>query len=95
MELIFLLLNSAVINFLKFYTGLLTVRIYLTWFPNFNMYRKPFSYLGKLTNGYLYLFRGILPPLFGFDLSPILGFLTLSIVQELFVALGKTTVSVN
>jgi YggT family protein len=93
MELIFLLLNSAILNFLKFYTGVLTIRIYLTWFPNINMYQQPFSYLGKMTDGYLRLFRGLLPPLFGFDLSPLLAFLTISTVQEFFVALEKATIT--
>ena len=91
MELLLLTLCSAILNFLKFYTGALTIRIYLTWFPNINMYQTPFSYLGKMTDGYLRLFRGILPAILGFDLSPLLGFVTLSMVQEFFLALQKAT----
>jgi YggT family protein len=93
MELLLLTLCSAILNFLKFYTGALTIRIYITWFPNINMYQAPFSYLGKMTDGYLRLFRGILPAILGFDLSPLLGFVTLSLVQEFFLALQKGTFS--
>ena len=68
---------------LKFYMILLTIRVYLSWFPNINMYEQPFSTLGKLTNFYLKLFRGIVPPIFGFDISIILGFLFLACLQDL------------
>ena len=46
-----------------------------------------------MTDGYLRLFRGILPAILGFDLSPLLGFVTLSLVQEFFLALQKGTFS--
>lgn len=84
MELLLLTLCSAILNFLKFYTGALTIRIYLTWFPNINMYQAPFSYLGKMTDGYLRLFRGILPAILGFDLSPLLGFVLITFLIDIF-----------
>jgi YggT family protein len=61
---------GGIVGFFKFYIVLLTIRVYLTWFPNINFYVQPFSSLGKMTDPYLRLFRGIIPPLIGFDLSP-------------------------
>ena len=34
------------------------------------------------------LFRGIIPPIFGLDLSPILAFVTLNLLQSSAVSLG-------
>jgi len=36
----------------------------------------------------LNLFRGIIPPIFGLDLSPILAFVTLNLLQSSAVSLG-------
>ena len=84
MELFILTLFSGFASFTKFFLALLTVRIYLTWFPNINMYTQPFVTLGKMTDPYLRLFRGLIPPVFGFDLSPLLSFLLLTFLEELF-----------
>jgi YggT family protein len=48
------------------------------------MYTQPFVTLGKMTDPYLRLFRGLIPPVFGFDLSPLLSFLLLTFLEELF-----------
>jgi len=70
-------------GFLKFYMALLTIRIYLTWFPNINFYTQPFSSITKMTDPYLRIFRGIFPPLISLDLSPLVGFLILSFCIDL------------
>ena len=41
-----------------------------------------------ITDPYLNLFRGIIPPIFGLDLSPILAFVTLNLLQSSAVSLG-------
>jgi YggT family protein len=69
-------------GFLKFYMALLTIRIYLTWFPNLNFYTQPFYSIAKMTDPYLRVFRGIFPPLIGIDLSPIIAFLLLSFLID-------------
>ena len=81
------LLNTlcvGMVGFLKFYIVLLTIRVYLTWFPNINFYMQPFSSIGKMTDPYLRLFRGIIPPLIGFDLSPLLAFIFLTFLIDIF-----------
>ena len=44
--------------------------------------------IGKMTDPYLRVFRGIIPTLIGFDLSPILGFLLISFLIDLFSSLS-------
>jgi len=53
------------------------------------MYTQPFVTLGKMTDPYLRLFRGLIPPVFGFDLSPLLAFLLLTFLEELFTNVGS------
>jgi len=68
------LLANTLVTFVNLYTLILTVRILLSWFPNINWYDPPFSILSQLTDPYLNLFRSIIPPLGGLDLSPIIAF---------------------
>jgi len=69
------LLFSSFLGFLQIYLILLLIRVSLTWFPNVNWYGQPFYSLSRLTDPYLRMFRGIVPPLVGIDISPILGFI--------------------
>ena len=88
MIIILLTLCAGIAGFLKFYIILLTIRVYLTWFPNINFYDQPFSSLGKMTDPYLRLFRGIVPPLLGFDLSPLLGFSLITLLIDVFSSIN-------
>jgi YggT family protein len=84
MKILILTFFGGLAGFLKFYLVLLTIRIYITWFPNFNTYTQPFYSLGKMTDPYLKVFRGLIPAIFGIDLSPILGFLLLNFFIDFF-----------
>mgnify|MGYP000629609376 CR=1 FL=1 len=88
MDLLLATLFSGITGFLKFFTILLTIRVYLTWFPNINWYIQPFYSIGKMTDPYLRVFRGIIPPLIGFDLSPLLGFILITFLIDLFSSLS-------
>ena len=88
MDVLVITLCRGLAGFLKFYIVALTLRVYLTWFPNINFYTQPFSSLGKMTDPYLRVFRGIIPTLIGFDMSPILGFLLISFLIDLFSSLS-------
>jgi YggT family protein len=66
------LVASTMATFLNIYFVLLVIRILLSWFPNVDWFNPPFSVLSQLTDPYLNLFRSIIPPLGGLDLSPIL-----------------------
>ena len=74
------LLVTTLSAFITIYTGLLIVRILLTWFPNISFYDQPFATLAQLTDPYLNLFRSIIPPLGGMDLSPMLAIIILQLL---------------
>lgn len=80
-------------TFLSIYTILLIIRILLSWFPNVDWFNPPFSVLSQLTDPYLNLFRSIIPPLGGIDLSPILAFLLLSFLRQGIMAVAMATSS--
>jgi len=61
------LLTNTLATFMHLYYVLI-IRILLTWFP-ISWYNQPFSTLSQLTD-YLNLFRSIIPPLGGIDISP-------------------------
>ena len=88
MDVLIITLFKGIAGFLKFFTVALTVRVYLTWFPNINFYTQPFSSLSRMTDPYLRLFRGIIPPLLGFDLSPLLGFSLLTFLIDIFSSIN-------
>ena len=88
MDVLILTLCQGIAGFLKFYIVALTLRVYLTWFPNINFYTQPFSSLSRMTDPYLRLFRGIIPPLLGFDVSPLLGFSLLTLLIDIFSSIS-------
>ena len=74
-------------NFISIYNTVITARILLSWFPQAQgvpLLQPVFA----ITDPYLNLFRGIIPPIFGLDLSPILAFVTLNLLQSSAVSLG-------
>jgi YggT family protein len=88
MTLLLTTLFGGIAGFLKFYIILLTIRVYITWFPNINVWVQPFYSIGKMTDPYLRVFRGIIPTLIGFDLSPLLGFIFLTFLIDIFSSLA-------
>jgi YggT family protein len=77
------LLSSTLVTFITIYTYLLIIRVLLTWFPTINWYNQPFATLSQLTDPYLDLFRKIIPPLGGIDISPVLAILLLQVAGGL------------
>lgn len=74
----FLLITRAVASFIKLYLLLLFLRVLLSWFPTFDWMQQPWLALRQVTDPYLNLFRGIVPPLLGtIDFTPLLGFFIL------------------
>ena len=68
---------------LSFYSVILVVRVLLSWFPNLDWSQPLLSTLSSITDPYLNVFRGLIPPLGGLDLSAIVAFLALSFLQNL------------
>ena len=83
-EHVLLLLTRSIASFIKLYLLFLFMRVLLSWFPAFNWDRQPWLTLRQLTDPYLNVFRGIIPPFFGMiDFTPLLGFFVLQWVQSL------------
>ncbi|GCL49247.1 MULTISPECIES: YggT family protein [Microcystis] len=80
-------------NFLQIYSVILIVRVLLTWFQNAGWAYQIMSFLSPITDPYLNLFRSIIPPLGGMDLSPILAFLLLNVVQSVVATGAESLVS--
>lgn len=75
---------QAIAKFLQFYSVLLIVRILLTWFPNIDWSNPFFSTIAQLADPYLNIFRSIIPPIGGLDLSAILALIALQLVTGAF-----------
>ena len=75
------------LNFLSIYNLVITARILLSWFPQAQgiAVLQP---VYAITDPYLNLFRGIIPPVFGLDLSPILAFFLLNFLSSATAAVG-------
>jgi YggT family protein len=76
------ILLTSVVNLLQSYLVLLVLRITLTWFPNINWFAQPFYSISLLSDPFIKLFRGLLPSLFGMDISPMLGFMFLQFLIQ-------------
>lgn len=74
-------------TFLGIYNTIITARILLSWFPqaaSIGLLQPVYA----VTDPYLNLFRGLIPPIFGLDLSPILAFFLLSVLSNATAAVG-------
>ena len=68
---------------LQIYSLVLIVRVLLSWFPNLDWSNPLLSSVSAITDPYLNAFRGLIPPLGGIDLSALLAFLALNLLQSL------------
>ena len=81
------MLIASIVNLLfEIYGWFLIVRIFLTWIPNIDWYQQPYKWISSVTDPFLNIFRGIIPPIGGMlDISPILAFILLQIIQGFVV----------
>ena len=73
----------VLVQAISIYQFILIIRVLLTWFPNLDMSNPILLNLCAITDPYLNFFRGIIPPLGGLDLSPILAFVLLRVLEGL------------
>ena len=66
---------------LSLYYALLIIRILLTWFPGIDWSNGILSALTSITDPYLNIFRGIIPPIGGFDISSLLALILFQVIQ--------------
>jgi YggT family protein len=60
-------------------------RIVLTWYPQINLSKFPFSLIAIPTEPFLIPIRKLVPPLGGVDISPIIWVGVFSLLRELLV----------
>jgi YggT family protein len=68
------------------YTLMLLIRVLGSWFPSFARTRF-MRFIGYYTDPYLNLFRRMIPPLGVVDLSPMVAFFALQIIQWVLFAI--------
>lgn len=68
------------------YTLMIFVRIISSWVPEWRE-TKVIQFIAFYTDPYLDLFRRVVPPLGGIDFSPILAFISLSILESILLSL--------
>ena len=74
-------------NFLSIYNLVITARILLSWFPQAQGVAA-LQPVYQITDPYLNLFRGLIPPVFGLDLSPLAAFFLLNVMTNATAAVG-------
>ncbi|MFM7361779.1 MAG: YggT family protein [Cyanobium sp.] len=75
---------------LSIYLLVLLVRVLLSWFPNLDWSNPVLSSVSAITDPYLNVFRGLIPPIGGLDLSAIVAFLALQLAQGLLNGASAT-----
>jgi YggT family protein len=81
---IFSQLVDVLAQTLMIYSVILLIRVLLSWFPNLDWGSNPIlSSISSITDPYLNVFRGLIPPLGGIDLSALVAFLALNLIQSL------------
>ena len=73
---------SVLASTAQLFSYLLLIRVLLTWFPGVDWNNGVLSALSSLTDPYLNIFRGVIPPIGGFDISAILAFLLLNVIVD-------------
>ena len=68
-----------------FYYLLIILRIFLSWIPSIDWFQQPFKLTRDLTDPFLNIFRGIIPPIGMLDISPIVAIILLQILQDVIV----------
>ena len=76
------LIVTSLVSFLNIYWVLLIVRILLSWFQTAEWAGQIIGYLSPITDPYLNIFRSIIPPLGGIDLSAIVALILLQFIQS-------------
>lgn len=66
---------------IEVYKWVLIARILLTWLPSINWHSQPFRFLREVTDPVMEPFRRLVPPIGMLDISPIVLFFALQLLQ--------------
>jgi len=73
---------SLLVTIIQLYSWVLIARIVLSWIPNVDRSNQIVQFLYQITDPVLEPVRQILPPLGMIDLSPIVVFIALQVLQS-------------
>ena len=80
------MITKIVNQLFYFYYILLILRIFLTWIPSIDWMQQPFNWLRSITDPFLNIFRGFIPPIGGvLDISPVIAIILLQLLQGFVV----------
>lgn len=82
------ILFGILAQLITLYTFVLLARILITWIPNIDPYHPAVQILFQATEPVLEPARRIIPPLGMIDISPIVVFIVLGIIQDLLRSLA-------
>lgn len=74
----------SIVRILRIYEYVLIARILLSWFP-VNWHNQPFKFLRDITDPIMEPFRRLVPPLGMIDISPMLLFLVIIVLQRILL----------
>ncbi|KAJ7535036.1 hypothetical protein O6H91_12G015700 [Diphasiastrum complanatum] len=75
---------AGMAKWLELYSGVLMIRVLLSWFPNIPWDRQPLQAIRDMCDPYLNLFRNLIPPIFNaLDVSPMLAFFVLGLLASI------------
>jgi len=72
---------------INLYKYILIARILLSCLPNINWYNQPFRFLNDVTEPVMTPFRRLIPSIGGLDISPILLFFVLDLLQRALISM--------
>ena len=79
----------------QLFSYLLLIRVLLTWFPGIDWNNGVLRALSSITDPYLNIFRGVIPPIGGFDISSILAFFLLNFIMNALFGVANNFYSVG
>ncbi|MEM7129951.1 MAG: YggT family protein [Chloroflexota bacterium] len=74
---------------LQVYTFILLARILMSWIPNLDPYNPIVQFLYQITEPILEPARRLIPPLGMIDISPIVVFIVLGILQDVLRSMAR------
>lgn len=75
------MISRTVVTLFYFYYLLIIIRIFLSWIPSIDWQTQPFFWIRSVTDPFLNIFRGIIPPIGMLDISPIIAIILLQILN--------------
>jgi YggT family protein len=79
------MITRAVNSLFYFYYLLIILRIFLSWIPSIDWDNQPTKFVRDITDPFLNIFRGIIPPIGMLDISPVVAIILLQILQGVIV----------